>query len=214
MFPARAMIRTIAPATPCRSPQRAVNQTVAGGEVKALDPADYFPVTINKSITVTGVQGAGIDTNGGTAVSVTAFSITVHLDHLIINNVSGSGGTAISGTGISLEVTHCTIQGYGTGLVVTESGFVIADTIIKDNGMGIQMLRVSGTLDRVQLFSNTTGVFMPNLATLFVGGSAIERNGTGISIEAVSTVTSFGDNHIKGNGTDVKGGTLTNVGTQ
>src|SRR5262245_33877434 len=90
------------PATPCRSCQSAVNQTAAGGEVKALDPADYFPVTITKSITITGVQGAGIDTNGGTAVSVTAFSITVHLDHLIINNVSGSGGTAISGTGISL----------------------------------------------------------------------------------------------------------------
>jgi hypothetical protein len=33
------------PANPCRTFQFAVNQTAAGGEVKALDPADYRPVT-------------------------------------------------------------------------------------------------------------------------------------------------------------------------
>ncbi|HWX14482.1 MAG TPA: hypothetical protein VNY06_06450 [Methylocella sp.] len=42
-----------APTNPCRTIQFAVNQT-AGGEVKALDPADYSPVTINKSISITG----------------------------------------------------------------------------------------------------------------------------------------------------------------
>jgi hypothetical protein len=31
------------PINPCRSFQFAVNQTPAGGEVKALDPANYFP---------------------------------------------------------------------------------------------------------------------------------------------------------------------------
>jgi hypothetical protein len=48
-----------APTNPCRTIQFAVNQTAAGGEVKALDPADYSPVTINKSISITGVEGAG-----------------------------------------------------------------------------------------------------------------------------------------------------------
>jgi hypothetical protein len=42
------------PANPCRSFQFAVNQTPSGGEVKALDPADYFPVAINKAITIGG----------------------------------------------------------------------------------------------------------------------------------------------------------------
>jgi hypothetical protein len=205
------------PATPCRSFQRAVNQTVAGGEVKALDPADYFPVTINKSITITGVQGAGIDTNGGNAVTVvggTAPGPSVHLDHLIINNVKGSGGGGIGGVtlGTSWEITHCTIQGYATGLSFAFATFVIADSVIKDNGTGIFMVHASGTLNHVRVYSNTTGV-LDSEASLLVGGSSIESNGTGIAIEG-GTATSFGDNHIKGNGTDVKFGTLTNVGTQ
>jgi hypothetical protein len=51
-------------------------------------------------------------------------------------------------------------------------------------------------------------------ASLSVASSTIEGNGTGINLEAPESATSFGDNHIKGNGTDVKGGTLTNIGTQ
>jgi hypothetical protein len=34
----------------------------------ALDPADYSPVTINTSISIMGVDGAGIDTKGGTGI--------------------------------------------------------------------------------------------------------------------------------------------------
>jgi hypothetical protein len=205
------------PATPCRSFQRAVNQTVAGGEVKALDPADYFPVAINKAITITGVQGAGIDTNGGNAVTVVGTTLPgphVHLNHLVINNVTGSGGIGIRGgvTGTSWEITHCTIQGYATGLNFAFETFLIADSVIKDNGAGIFMVHALGTLDHVRVYSNTTGV-VDSEANLFIGGSSIESNGTGIAIE-LGGATSFGDNHIKGNGTDVKFGTLTNVGTQ
>jgi hypothetical protein len=50
--------------------------------------------------------------------------------------------------------------------------------------------------------------------SLTIASSTIEGNGTGIAIEAFATATRFGDNHIKDNGTDVKFGTLTNVGTQ
>jgi hypothetical protein len=65
----------------------------------ALDPADYSPVTINKSISITGVEGAGIDTNGGNAITVNPppGTPTINLDKLVIQNVSGSGtaGTRI-----------------------------------------------------------------------------------------------------------------------
>jgi hypothetical protein len=85
------------PVNPCRSFQFAVNQTPSGGRGQgarsrrlfSLDPADYSPVTINKSITITGVQGAGIDTNGGTAVTITgAANVSILLDHLTIKNVT------------------------------------------------------------------------------------------------------------------------------
>jgi hypothetical protein len=211
------------PATPCRSFQRAVNQTVAGGEVKALDPADYFPVTINKSISLTGAAGAGIDTQGGTAVSIilSAGGI-VRLDHLIINNVSGSGGTgvvaAIFATG-DVTITHCTVKGYGDGITAAPGSLVIADTAVTDNGAGIAGGGSTNfVLDNVLVVNNKIGVIIPPKSSFSFARSTIENNGTGVQIAPPGTVAlarSFGDNHIKGNGTEVSGGgTLTNVGTQ
>ena len=43
-------------ANPCRTFQFAHDQTLPAGEVKALDAADYGPVTVNKSISITGVE--------------------------------------------------------------------------------------------------------------------------------------------------------------
>ena len=48
------------PANPCRSFKFALGQTSSGGEIKALDPADYGGLTITKSVSLTGVEGAGI----------------------------------------------------------------------------------------------------------------------------------------------------------
>jgi hypothetical protein len=47
------------PANPCRTFQFAVGETSPGGEIKALDPAPYGVVVITKSISITGVEGAG-----------------------------------------------------------------------------------------------------------------------------------------------------------
>lgn len=44
------------PHHPCRTFQFAIKQTSAGSEVKALDPADYGPMTIKQSISITGVR--------------------------------------------------------------------------------------------------------------------------------------------------------------
>jgi hypothetical protein len=41
-------------AAPCRHFQAAVNATTLGGEVDALDPAGYGPITISQAITIEG----------------------------------------------------------------------------------------------------------------------------------------------------------------
>lgn len=234
------------PANPCRTFQYAVNQTASGGEVKALDPANYSPVTINKSITITGVDGAGIDTNGGTAISIaTAIPtrLVIRLDRLILQNVSGSSTTGIfignpmdwEGT---LWVAHCNIEGYSTGIAVFRATLVATDTAISRNNTGISVLRAGATLDHVLLSGNKTSGVAAGLASLTVVDTTATGNGDGFTIGSTvssfarSTITantvgidfgsppgpgnaiSFGNNHIKGNVTDVKGGTLTNVGTQ
>jgi hypothetical protein len=62
---------------------------------------DYQPVTINKSISLTGVPGAGIDTQGETGISGGGFNGTINLANLIIRNVSGSGTSGIGSGGLS-----------------------------------------------------------------------------------------------------------------
>ena len=117
------------PSNPCRTFQFAVNQTAAGGEVKALDPADYRHVTINKSISITGVDGAGIDTNGGNAITLSIGSAAINLANLIIQNVSGSGTNGILSSSASVTITHCTVRGFSTGIALSSGTvFVIADT--------------------------------------------------------------------------------------
>ena len=232
------------PANPCRTFQFAVNQTAAGGEVKALDPADYSPVTITKSISITGVEGAGIDTNGinGIGIKINAAGSTVSVANLLIQSVSGLGsdGIAVSSNSTHLNITHCTVRGFVTGISLTgpATSFLIADTVATNNGDGISAVTFSGgTLDHVVAYGNKssgvralksvitavdtiannngTGFELLNLPgnTLFLARSTAIGNSTGVSISGGASGTSFGDNHIKGNGTDVQG-TLTNVGTQ
>lgn len=246
------------PAAPCRSFHRAVNQTAAGGDVKALDPADYFPVTIDKAITITGVQGAGIDSSGGTAINIISPASTVSLANLLIRNQNASSprSTGIGGSGLSLlTVKQCAIQGFATGISLQNTTVLIADTFVTNNQNGIILIPSLGgvTLDHVVASLNknvgvgiNVGVGTTGAASLFPGRVAVidtiaNGNGTGFDLGpfafvllARSTVIgnqigfkleslpheggpnaeSFGNNHIIGNGTNVQGGTLTNVGTQ
>jgi hypothetical protein len=238
------------PANPCRTFQFAVSQTAPGGEVKALDPAEYGPVRIDKSISITGVEGAGIDTNGGIGINIintpVTGAITVSIANLLIRNVSGPGSpgsTGIAGTpnSINLKITHCTVRGFGEGISMHgpfTTPFLIADTVVTNNGTGISAVSLSGgTLIRVVAYGNIgagvhavksvitavdtiannngTGFELLNLPgpTLFLARSTAIGNTIGVSIGGGATATSFGDNHIKGNGTDIQG-PLTNVGTQ
>ena len=52
---------------PCKTFQFAVNATSANGEVSTVDPDDYGPVTITKSITIDGGGAARIVTTPTTA---------------------------------------------------------------------------------------------------------------------------------------------------
>ena len=72
---------------PCRTFKFAVGQTSVNGEIKVLDPADYGPVIINKSVSITGVPGAGINSTpaGGTSISIIAGqSDTINISNLIL----------------------------------------------------------------------------------------------------------------------------------
>ncbi|HTV34397.1 MAG TPA: right-handed parallel beta-helix repeat-containing protein [Methylocella sp.] len=226
------------PANPCRTFQFAVDASIAGGEVKALDPAYYGPVTITKSISITGVDGAGIDSNGGNAITVTDTNpgtINLALTNLVIQNVTGSGGVGISVMpsfiSLSITITHCTVRGFITGIEIGQllfpapaSQFLIADTVVTNNQVGINIGFAGGTLDHVIAnLNSSTGVQVADRGIVTAvdtiandnGGSgfvvtglrgiltlahstALGNNGSDVVIKTglSTSVTSFGDNHI------------------
>src|SRR3977135_2042756 len=99
--------------SPCRSFQHAHDVVVAGGEVIAIDSAGYGPITITKSVTITG-EGvyAGINTSAGDGITIATAGIKVNLRSLMFEGLSsGSNGINVTAVG-TLHVEGCVISGF------------------------------------------------------------------------------------------------------
>ena len=72
---------------PCRTFAVAISKTAAGGEIDALDPGEFGPVTITKSITIDGGGMASILASGTDGITVNAGSTDV----IILRNLRISG---------------------------------------------------------------------------------------------------------------------------
>jgi hypothetical protein len=124
------------PANPCSTFQFAIGQTSAGGEIKALDPANYGGIVITKSISLTGIEGAGIG-RGTAADAITINAGTndrINLSHLTLEGfkIAQRGIVLISGG--SLTITDCVVRNFtSTGILLQPAGvakFLIKDTLV------------------------------------------------------------------------------------
>jgi hypothetical protein len=161
--------------TPCRTFQRAHDQTLTLGEITVLDPGGYGAVTITKGISIIndGVGEAGVLVSGGlSGITINAGSDDViTLRGLTIKGIGfGGGNGVVFNSGKALSVENCTIRNLtginpiGNGLVLQPSGpstFAITNTAITDNrNKGIRVtpgsgvFYVAGVLDRVGLYNN------------------------------------------------------------
>jgi hypothetical protein len=160
-------------AAPCRTFAFALTQTAAGGEIDVLDPADYGPVTITKSISIVndGVGVAAIGTSSGNAITIDAgASDNVHLRGLTIEGL-GSGSIGIQfDTGGNLVIENCVIGNFVTaGINIvpsTSSSFSVSNTIVSNNlANGILVVPivsavVTGVLSDVTANNNFNGIFV------------------------------------------------------
>ena len=88
-------------AAPCRHFQAAVNATSVGGEVDALDPAGYGPITISQAITIEGQGWSYIaPPAGGNGITINAVSGNVAIHGVSLNGVGITGTT----TGIQVQL--------------------------------------------------------------------------------------------------------------
>jgi hypothetical protein len=126
-------------AAPCRTLQRAINRTPAGGELIILDSGDYGNgATIDEPITIS-ANGITATIGGSIAIDVPAGSVV--LRGLTLNGVgTGANGIEIAtGASVQVSVEECTIQGFGYGLRVNTEAYpmlVVADTVIRNNSQG------------------------------------------------------------------------------
>jgi len=178
--------------TPCRTFQRAHDNTLPLGEITVLDPGGYGAVSITKAMSIIndGVGEAGVLVSGGaTAITINAAATdAVSLRGLTIKGIGFGGGTGIVfSTGGSLTIENCairTLDGVGQGITVKQnatSRLTVLNTIVADNsshGIVIQPGGSSGAaitvnLSNVQLINNGQAGFLIN-AGLFTSTTTVD----------------------------------------
>jgi hypothetical protein len=189
---------------PCKTYAGAISKTAANGEISTLDPGGFGAVTITKSLTIDGTNGAGFgsilaaSTNGvlvNDSATATPGTIIVTLRNLSINGAT----TGLNGirfiSGRSLNVEGCQIFGFraGTGfgidvsLTSTDKNLFVKDTYIFNCITGIRMTTttgfVVGTFDNVNIEGMTaSGIALQAGGFATIKDSVIARDIIGVNI--------------------------------
>ena len=196
--------------SPCLTFAAALAQTMAGGEIDVLDPGDFGPVTIAKSVSIygdaAGVAGA-IPSPGTSGIVVSAgANDSINLRGLIFDGVNASGTSGVVFlSGARLHIENCVFLGFttsgmtfspGTGSAVTTQ-LVVQDTTIHNNATGLLIRPTGGiaanaVLRRLHIDNNT--------------GEGLRVDGTAASGAINATLADSTASLNAGNGIDAVGG--------
>lgn len=175
---------------PCRTFQTAHDVVDAGGEIVAIDTAEYGLVTITKSVSILGSPGsiAGITVGAGNGVTIATPGIDVVLRNLKISGTGANGALNIAGidmsAGKTLAIENCVISGLGVGARISTAADVrIIDSVMRGNVFHGASLSGSAAVDVVN--SRFTG----NGAS----GVYIESASNGLTSVAVSDSVASGN---------------------
>ena len=209
---------------PCKTFARGMTQTAKDGEISVLDPGGYGTVTITRSITINGTNGAGYGSILASLATGVIINITdpadvrrtVRLIGLDINGTgSGIHGVRILDTnlaGTSVVIENSRIDGFtGRGISDerTNGGkLVVSDTTVRhtaDSGIRIaagQMNRIDATLTNVRVHNSAVAALTVNGgAKAMVSNSVFSGSAIGLDIEQANTEASVDGSTITGNTT-------------
>jgi hypothetical protein len=124
---------------PCRTLAAANTVTENGGEIVALDPGDFGPITINGKLSLFGTENALI------GVASNAAGVTINAgaaDRVIIKDfiITGAGATNTKGIQLNsgqLGLSHSTLKQLSTGLDVVNTKADMVETDVIDNDTGV-----------------------------------------------------------------------------
>ena len=187
-------------AAPCATFAGTIAKTSRDGEISVLDPGSYGVVTLVKSVTINGTNGAGYGAmlaGFGTGITINItdpadVNKTVRLRSLHINGVS----TGIRGVNIiaanDVHIEDCTIDGFGSegvNLSTTASSTLhISDCVIRRTLTAISVKTTAGfavaSIKNCKLEDNSNGLEVSTNGFATISGSVISDNGDGIKASA------------------------------
>ena len=203
---------------PCKTFAGAISKTAAGGEIDVLDPGGFGAVTITKSMTIDGTNGAGfgsILSSGVNGVNVndgatgSPGTIIVTLRNLSING----GGTTLGLNGVNftsgkaVHVEHCQIFNFSQNAInmnVNNAGgslLHVEDTSIynvnqgirvNNSGTGFAVAVIDGTRISQITGSNASGVRLENNGSAEIRDSQISFALNGTTANGVNVTTANG----------------------
>jgi len=197
---------------PCKTFAGAISKTAAAGEINVLDPGGYGAVTITKSIRIISDHiEAGVLVSGTNGIVVNVASTdNVLLDGLDIEGLgTGLNGVQIIGGG-TVVIRRTSINhfiGNGVNLAGTNTAKVfVQDTVISNNGGGVNVQGAGGALNNA-VIDNTTIDTHANFAVqiagpgnIYLSSSQLIGAGPKLAISGTGTITSYGNNVIRGAG--------------
>jgi hypothetical protein len=160
--------------SPCLTFAAALAQTNAGGEIDVLDPGDFGPVTITKTVSISydadSVAGT-VPSSGTSGIVISAGSSDViNLRGLSFDGVNASGTSGVVFlSGARLNISKCVFQGFTTSGMTLSPGagsatttrLVVQNTTILNNATGILIQPTGGIVANVALrwlhIDNNTG---------------------------------------------------------
>jgi hypothetical protein len=203
---------------PCRTFARAIAQTLANGEIVALESGAYGAVDVTKSVSIIAPDGvyAGVTVAAALnyGVRITGSNLRVVLRNLQINGQGGAVGVWISSgsTGSEVYLERVTISNLsdvsGAGVLILAAAKVsVKESIIRDAaGSGIVVETSAGgtelAVESSRFERNATGVSVYSDAKLTVVRSAFAENaiyGAIIGGSAVTSTSTFADSSFTGN---------------
>jgi hypothetical protein len=189
-------------AAPCRHFQAAVDATSDGGEVDALDPAGYSPITISRGVTIEGQGWSYIaPPANGAAITINAVSGKVTIRGVSLNGVGVSQAIGIEfNSGASLNVQNSVIENFSRYGILYQpnasSNLSVSNTVVSDNNYGIYIGPLgtgtaNGVLDHVHTDNNTndgiTVTTVNSFVQIVIRDSVISDNGgTGVVVTTSS----------------------------
>ncbi|HXC56381.1 MAG TPA: right-handed parallel beta-helix repeat-containing protein [Rhizomicrobium sp.] len=195
---------------PCHTFAGAIPKTAPGGEIDCVDPGNFNPVTITKSITLDcggGIGGQvgsiGVSASAMPGITVSGTAIVVKIRNLTLNGTANLGTQCIKFiTGATLFVEHVTMFDFGGGSApcvdfeptVAGAKLFMRDVEIQNNfSTGVLIKPVgavaaSGTLNNVDILGNGgPGLMVNDGAAVTFLNSNTSGNTKGVFVQSAGT---------------------------